>query len=186
MADSDYVSSQKVKIRQGLTGNNRPVSEALMNNVAGDINGLIDSDYMLVQFGYEGYYSTDGDIFRGPGLRLRADYELIGYELSVIDTGNTGNNGMNVRVTDTTGALVGTLFGTGANRVSISANNASNRSVERDLIAGTTTQHGGAATVQFGNPSFTTLSDGYFLEPYVEQFTDGARGISLNLYLREV
>ena len=186
MAASDKVTSSARFILEGDVARNRPNSEAVNSKIAGTVNSLLDSNFFLYTASFPGYYRSSTGIFRGPPLRIKNSTNIVRYEMSLADTGNVGNNGMNVAIYDNVGAFVGNLFGTGANRLIINGSNLQNISVERDVVNTTTTGYNiGGATVQFGNPTITTFLAGYLLVPFVENSTNGARSISLNMYLQE-
>lgn len=184
MAASDFVISAKQKIREGSVGNNRPNSEAVNQEISGSLNALIDSDFYTIDTQYSGYFSNSR-LFKAAPYRIEKDSDLIWYQMSLEDCGNSGSNVFNVAIYDDTGAFVNNLFGSGANRCLISNNNADRCLITRDIDNGTTDSTNATGTVQFGNTNLTTFQAGYILVPFVESFATAARSIRFTMKIRE-
>ena len=59
MAASDFITSAKVKGREGDVGVNRPNSEAVNQKMMGSINGLIDSSFFTMGILFTGASGTN-------------------------------------------------------------------------------------------------------------------------------
>ena len=185
MAANDFVISSKKKIKEGAVGVNRPNSEAVQQVKAGSINALIDSDFYEVAINHPGYFSSSR-IFRSAPIRISKISDIIYYEMTLDDSGSSGNNVFNVAVYDGSGAFVNNLFGSGGDRLLISGDNGTRILVGRNLDDATTFNVNTAGhTFQYGNLNLTTLNPGYFLVPFVESFSRSARSIGFRLKLRE-
>ena len=185
MAAGDFVLSAKRKLREGDVGANRPVSEAVVGTLAGSVNALIDSSFYTVESNWIGYF-FNSDLFNQAPIRIENDSDIIQYAFSVHFSGSGGLNNVNFRIEDDTGAFVNNLFGSGANRCSISGNSGTDVLIGRDLDnANTFSVNNSGHTIQFGNLNVTTLQAGYILRPFIEGSSTGARSARFQMRLRE-
>jgi len=185
MAATDFVVSAKTKIREGDVGNNRPNSEAVNSKISGSVNALIDSSFYTIDTQFNGYFSSSSLFSDGP-YRIEKISDIKYYQLSVIDSGSSGNNIFNCAIYDDTGAFVSNLFGSGANRLLISGSNGTRVLLGRNVAESTTFNTNTAGhTIQYGTLALTTLQAGYILVPFVEGFATSARSIRFTMRLTE-
>ena len=185
MAAGDFVTSAKQKLREGDLGANRPNSEAVNQKLGGSINGLIDSLFYNVEANYQGYFS-DSELFRLAPIRIQKISNIDYYAFSLRDTGSAGTNALNFQIKDNTGAVVGDLFGSGANQLTISGSSGTDVLIGRDVTnASTFATNIAGHTVQYGVLNYTTLQAGWMLIPKVESFGTSARSARLRLRIKE-
>lgn len=185
MAAGDYVTSAKQKLREGEVGSNRPNSQAVNQKLSGSINALIDSGFYNIEANYPGYFSSS-ELFTQAPIRIQKISDIDYYAFSLRDTGSAGNNAINFSIKDNTGAVVGDLFGSGANQLIISGSSGTDVLIGRDVTNATTFSTNIAGhTVQYGTLNYTTLQAGWILIPKVELFGTSARSARLRLRIRE-
>jgi hypothetical protein len=187
MAVSPFVPSSPQKLRINDVQNNRPNSEAVNAKLASSINYLIERTFNEIIVSFNGYFANT-NLFEGAPIRIPNQSVLTYYQLGILDTGSVNATSFNFKIYDASGAFVSNLFGSGANKVSLSGSNGSNVVIGRDLVANTTFQTNTAGhTVEFGNNTLTdnTLNAGWLLVPFVEDFAIGARSINFILRLQE-
>lgn len=182
MSDSDFVTSSTQKIRVGEVSANRPNSEAINQKIAGTVNALVDAREKVIEINHPGYFSNN-NIFRDAPIRITNTSEISRYELSVLDSGSSGETTINFFVYDDTSSYVGNLFFT--DPMGITANNNSCL-VGYDVDAASSyTFELAAHTTDPGTLNITTLEAGYVLLPFVQSFATSARSLRFRLYLRE-
>lgn len=188
MAASDFIISALRKIREGNVGNNRANSEAVNTLISGSINALIDQTHYHVEANYPGYFGTSS-IFTLPPIRIPNQSEITYYEFGIEDSGTAGGtNSIDFTMYDSTGALVGDLFGVGANAVQCVGAGVSKAVFGRNYITATTfsTNTAGFSSFQFGTPTITTIPAGYIFVPFVRSFNTSARSAKLLIRMREI
>tara|TARA_R110000868_G_C10972548_1_gene770407 strand:- start:2005 stop:2565 length:561 start_codon:yes stop_codon:yes gene_type:complete len=185
MAASDFITSAKVKGREGDVGVNRPNSEAVNQKMMGSINGLIDSSFFTIDIDHKGFYSSSY-LFEGAPIRIEKASEIIWYQMGILFTGASGTNTFNFKIYDNTGAFVNNLFGGGASRCLISGNSGNVVLVGRNIDEAITFSTGTAGhSFQYGDLNLTTLQAGYVLVPFIENGALNARSINFSMKLRE-
>lgn len=188
MADSDYVVSSKSKIREGSVSFNRPNSEAINQQIAANINSLIDSDFYVLSHSHKGYFASNNLFYSAP-IYIKTDSDIIYYSWGLASTGSgtLDENVINAWIYDDTGALVNTLFGSTTSRCLISGDSGSRVIVGRDVENSTTFEVNEAGhTIQYGDLNLTTLLAGYSVQFFVESHADNAKSFDFQLRLREV
>jgi len=186
MANSDFVTSAKTKIRIGDVNADKPNSSAVNRKISGSINALIDASFYTAEGFWHGH-AVANTFARLAPIYINKQCEIIQYTFSLKNTGSAVNNILNFDVYDNTGALVNTLFGTGANSVLINGNDITDVIVGRDVDSATTIAVNTASvTFQYGNLNLTTLNAGYYLIPKVEAASDLSLDKRLTLRLREL
>lgn len=185
MAASNFVLSAKRKMRQGDVAYNRINSENVQNKISASINGLIDSSFYTLDFTLDGYFAAN-NIFRAGAYRIHKAVDISYYQLGLFEAGNSGSSGVNCVVRDDTGAVLGNLFGAGANRLLINAGAGNDIQIGRDITAGTAFNINTASvTFQQGVLNYTALQAGWSLSPFVELAANRARGMRFVIRLRE-
>jgi hypothetical protein len=186
MAISPFITSALQKLRIKDVQRNRPNSEAVNSKIGASVNALIDAQYYEQKWEWDGYFS-DSFLFRKGAFRMDRQLELIYYGLFVEDTGANSPISINFERYDSSGALIGNLFGTGGNRVLVQGSNVARAYVGRDLVAGSTFGiTSGLSSFQYGNNqlSSNTFSAGETLIPYVQDFAENARSVSFIMRFR--
>lgn len=188
MAISPFITSALQKLRIKDVERNRPNSEAVNAKIGSSVNALIDAQYYEQKWQWDAYFSSSY-LFKKGAFRFDRQLELIYYYLWVEDTGANQDISINFERRNASGGLLGLLFGTGANRVLVRGNNASNVYVGRDLIANTTfSRTTGLSASQFGNNNLGSniFNAGETITPYVQNFSENCRGASFVMRFRAI
>jgi len=186
MANSDFVTSAKTKIRIGDVNADKPNSSAVNRKISGSINALIDASFYTVE-GYWPGYSISNEFSNQAPIYINKQCKVVQYTFSLKDTGEAVDNILNFNVYDNTGAFVNSLFGTGANSVLINGTNIGSVTVGRDLdVATTIAINTASVTFQYGTLNLTTLNAGYFLVPLIASSATNSRDKRLTVRLREL
>jgi hypothetical protein len=185
MAVSPFVTPSAQKLRVKDVQEDRANSEAINQKLAGAINELIDRSNEQIELVANGYYENT-KVFQQAPYYVRSNVDIIGYYLSIWDTGTAAqDNAANFLVTDNVGAVITNLFDVGANRLVINEANGGPVVVGRDIENATTfTSNAAGATVQFGNLTQTTLNAGDVVSPYIQNAGVGSRSMRCVLFLR--
>jgi len=186
MSNSSFVTSAKVKIRQGDVNADKPNSSAVNRKLSASINGLIDSAFYKVEANWSGYAVANSFADQAP-IFIYRQCSIIGYYMSIGKTIAAGNNCLNFRVYDENGAFINNLFGSGANRLLFNAANKNRIIVGYDLdrdepISVNLT----GSTFQYGNLQLTTLNAGWSLVPFIENSTIDSQDKRIEVRLREL
>ena len=182
MSDSDFVTSSIQKIRVGEVAANRPNSEAINQKIAGTVNALADNREKVIEISHSGYFSN-ANIFRDAPIRITNTSEIVRYELSVLDSGSSGETAINFFIYNDAGSYVGNLFFTDPMGIT-AANNTCLVGYDVDAASSYTFELA-AHTTDPGTLNITTLNAGYVLLPFVQTFATSARSLRFRLYIRE-
>jgi hypothetical protein len=188
MAISPFITSALQKLRIKDVQRNRPNSEAVNSKIGASVNALIDAQYYEQKWEWDGF-NFDNFLYRKGAFRMDRQLELIYYYLYVEDTGANSPISINFERYNSSGALIGNLFGTGANRVLVQGNNVARAYVGRDLVAGSTFGiTSGLSSFQYGNNqlSSNTFNAGEMLVPYIQDTADNSRNISFVMRFRPI
>jgi hypothetical protein len=186
MSNSSFVTSAKVKIRQGDVNADKPNSSAVNRKLSASINGLIDSAFYKIESLWSGYAIANTFADQAP-IFIYRQCSIVGYYMSINKTTSAGDNCLNFRVYDQDGFFINNLFGSGANRLLFNAANKDRVVVGYDLdrdepiainLAG--------STFQYGNLNLTTLNAGWFLVPFIENSTTNSQDKRIEVRLREL
>lgn len=187
MANSDFVTSSKQKIRIGEVNANTPNSSAINRKLSGTMNALIDSSFYQLDVYHNGYFSAAADYFTYAPYRIEAASTIAYYSFSLDSSGSSGDTTFNVAIYDDTGTFVNNLFGATTDRLLISGSSGSRVVIGRDITNSETFDtNAGGHTIQYGGVNLTSLSAGYILVPFVEEFATNARSFRFNMRIREV
>lgn len=188
MAISPFITSALQKLRIKDVQRNRPNSENVNAKIGSTVNALIDAQYYEQKWEWDGYLGANF-LYRKGAFRMDRQLELIYYYLFVEDTGDNLPISINFERYSSSGAFLGNLFGTGANRVLIQGSSNARVYVGRDLLAsstfGITT---GLSAFQFGNNQLSSnlFTAGEILIPYIQNASENSRSASFVMRFRPV
>jgi hypothetical protein len=177
MANQDLVPASREYFRIGDISYKRSNTEALLRKVGAAINYINDRFYHVRDFSMYGFFFANS--FNNYLQKYHIPYkcEVIAWTMTVGHTVNTGNNSINFKVYDDTGAFIGNLFGTAP---IVNQNAVTQATVGKDVDAVDIIQNT-ASGYNVGSLSISTLEKNYSMVPFIVSNAVGSFNISVSL-----
>jgi hypothetical protein len=186
MADQDFVDSVLQKIKEGDVGVNRPVSEAILQKVAGSINALIDNGKVFTFCG-NGYFKPTTITTAIDGVvHLDREYTITQYVLTCDRVADLAGDGfrINVGIYDNNDVFVQNLFGSGVDGLLMQASSpVSGPVIGRDVVNSQIIDEAttGLTLKYYGTLNTTTLQAGYKLRCFIENGGGNSRNFRFSI-----
>lgn len=180
----NFIQQEEVAFSSG-------VSEGTLTRMGAANNYLMRRTFYKEDFAFNGYFNANTFDNGVSGIRfVEKESQIISYYMSIRSGGSSGNNAFNIGVYDESGSFITNLFGSGSNRILISADSQSNVIVGKKNLD-TTPENievntGSTTTVQYGTLNISTIPAGYMLIPFVDSNGTNARNLFFSMRLGEL